>query len=251
MFPLLLADNRFLDAAPTATGTAAGFDVLHIRDLRPYTFWQAAAAGTNYVTVDCLSAKPANCLALTGHNLGTAGATVTLESSPDNITWTSRFTFVPGDDRAKLFTITQIYARSWRLKIVTAAVAPRIAVLMVGVRLDFPFPADTPYVPCSETTEEETTVSKSGHALGTVVRYAGIEINPQFSHIPRAWLDDTWLPFHQSYARLRKYFFYAWDAERYPDQVYFVKSTGKFEAPLSTGRYVDRLKLQFKGVAEP
>lgn len=47
-------DNRFLDATPTATDTDAGsqYDVLNVRDLRPYTRHRFAGPGTKYITVD-------------------------------------------------------------------------------------------------------------------------------------------------------------------------------------------------------
>lgn len=252
MFPIILSDNRFLDAAPTATGTAAGFNVLHLRDLRPYTFWQAAAAGTNYITVNCGSVKPADCLGMISHNLFTAGALVSVETSPDGISWSPRIApFTPTSDRAFLKPFVSVNAVWFRIKIVTADVAPRIAVAMLGKRLEFPFPPDSPYVPYTESTEEESTISKAGHCLGTVVRYYGIEVNPSFSWPTREWLETVWLPFNNSVARSRKYFFYAWDLERYPDLVFFVKSAGKYETPLSVLAYVDKLKLQFKGVIEP
>lgn len=252
MFPIILADNRFLDAAPTATGTATGFDVLHIRDLRPYTFWQAAAAGTNYLTVNCGSAKQADALGIISHNLATAAALVSLEISNDGANWSTRVApFIPTSDRAFMKLFVPATAQYWRIKIVTSAVAPSIAVAMIGQRLEFPFPPDAPYIPYSETTEEETSVTKAGHPLGTVIRFFGIEINPQFSRLDRDWVEQTWLPFHNLYARWRKFFFYAWDLDRYPEQVFFVRDTAKHETPLTVGMYVDRLKLQLKGNAEP
>lgn len=49
--PTILYDNRFSDAVPVASSTEAGFDVLNLRDWRPYTQWKPTAM-TARVTVD-------------------------------------------------------------------------------------------------------------------------------------------------------------------------------------------------------
>ena len=87
--PKLLYDNRFADATVTATDTAAGFFAASIADWRGYTFWKGASAGQKYLTVDCGTAKSADCLALFGHNFFTAGALVHIEHSANNSAWTS------------------------------------------------------------------------------------------------------------------------------------------------------------------
>ena len=93
MPPLILTDNRFIDGTPVASATAAGFDARHLADTRPFTFWRAPAAGTFTIKVDAGSAKAVDTLAICGHNLATIGATISVESSPDNAAWTSRLTY--------------------------------------------------------------------------------------------------------------------------------------------------------------
>ena len=58
MNPVILADNRFLEGTPTATDTATGYDVLHIRDLRTFTSWKGATAGTKYLADLPRATKP-------------------------------------------------------------------------------------------------------------------------------------------------------------------------------------------------
>lgn len=252
MTPLILADNRFLDATPTATGTAAGYDVLNIRDGRPYTFWLAAAAGTNYLTVNCGTAAAADTLGIISHNLGTAAASVSVESSVDGVTWGERLApFVPTDDRALLKLFTTSTKERWRLKIVTATVAPYIAVVLIGVRLQFPVTPDAPFTPFVESVEEEAVVSKTGNALGTVVRYFPVEIKPAFTLLTRTWVESTYRPFREQYGRWRSYFFWAWDLTTYPSQVFYVKDNGKYDPTVSVLSSYDKLKLELKGISEP
>ncbi len=251
--PIILYDNRFIDGTPVATDTAPGYDVLNIRDFRTYTWWKAASAGTKYITVDCGIAKPADCLAVIGHNLYTANATVSVESSPDNTTWTERLAgFTPPSDKAFLKVFTSASERFWRLKIVTTSMPPQIAVAMLGVRLTFPYPPDTPYIPYSESVEMDVSRGKTGSILGSVIKFKSIEINARFSNLPRSWVMNNIMPFWDGHASALKPFFYAWDIDNYPEMVFFVSidDGSKYEMPMSVLQYIDSIELKMRGVKE-
>lgn len=251
--PYILADNRFLNGTPTATDTAAGYSVLNIRDLKSFTSWKGASSGTKYLTVDCGSAKVADTLAIFKHNLGTAGATVSVESSPDNSTWTNRLAgFVPSTDRAILKTfITQTY-RYWRVKIVTASTAASIAELMLGVRMEFPYPPDSPFIPASLKIEADSNRSKTGQLLGTVVRYKPYKIAPKWSSLSRSWVDATFRPFWEGYASELYPFFWAWDVTTFPSDVRFVTidPESSMETPVTVLSAYDEVSLEMVGVKE-
>src|SRR4030067_1177984 len=115
MEPIILADNRFLDGTPTATDTAAGYDVLFIRDYKTFTSWKGASAGTKYLTVDCGTQKSADCVAFVNHNFGTGAAQICVESSDNGTDWTERITpFAVTTDKAALRTFATASARYWR-----------------------------------------------------------------------------------------------------------------------------------------
>jgi len=253
--PVILYDNRFNDGTPTATDTASGFDVRNIKDYRTYTFWRAASAGTKYITIDCGSAKSADALGIISHNLKTANASVSVESSTDNFASdvTVRLaSFTPSSDKAFLKLFTSASARYWRIKIVTASVAPQVAVAMLGSRITFPYPPDAPYIPYSETIESNSSRGKKGHILGSVIRFKDIEISAEFSNIGRNWALNTFKPFWDSHASDLKPFFYAWDIDIYPDMVFYVyvDEGMKHSMPMSILQYIDSIKLQMRGVKE-
>ena len=78
-------DSRYLDGTPVATDTDSDeeFNALNVRDLRRYTQWKAATTGQKYITVDTGSTGSAvDALGIRGHNLGTAAASIVVESSP-------------------------------------------------------------------------------------------------------------------------------------------------------------------------
>lgn len=251
MNPVLLADSRFLDGTPSATDTAAGYDVLNIRDLRTYTAWQAASAGTKYVSVDAGEPKPCDALAIVGHNLGTAAASVSVESSPDGSDWTERLAaFTPATDLPFLKVFTQTTARHWRMRIVTAAVAPQIAVALLGGRIEFPFPPESPHTPEQIRIEAESSRSKAGHLLGTTVRFRPLTIRAAWKFVPRSFIDGTIVPFWERYASSLAPFVWAWDIDAYPNLVHFVKLDDgyAFETPVTVGGFYDSFRLDMEGV---
>lgn len=251
--PIIICETRFKDGALTATDTAAGYDVMNVIDYRTYTFWKAASAGTKYITVDCGSDKSADSLGIIGHNLKTANATVSIESSPDNAVWTERLAgFTPTSDKAFVKLFTQATARYWRLKLIAASTAPYLAAVLLGNKLQFPFPPDTPYVPYKESVEAESKRSKKGHLLGSVVEFKTIEITARFSHIERTWVENSFKSFWDGHASDMKPFFYAWDLDAYPDMVFFVKckDEARYEMPVSVLQYVDVIEIEMEGVKE-
>ncbi|MBT9175484.1 MAG: hypothetical protein DDT22_01163 [candidate division WS2 bacterium] len=252
--PIILFNNRFDDGIPVATSTAAGSSVLNIRDGRTYTFWQAATAGTNFITVDCGIPRITDCLAVIGHNLRAAGAIISVESSVDNITWTTRIAgFTPPSNRAFLRTFfPPVTERHWRIRIVTAAVPPVLAVVYLGHRITFPFPPDAPFIPCREFVEAETSIGKTGHILGSVIRYKPIQIFARFSNLTRTWIAENFMFFWNTHASNLRPFFWAWDITAFPDMVFYVtinKETS-FEMPMSVLSFIDSIELNMKGIME-
>lgn len=253
MPPVLLADNRLLDGTPAATDTADGYDVLNLRDLKTFTKWKAASPGQKYITVDCGTAKSADSLGIVGHNLFTAQAQVTVDTSPDGVAWTNRLAaFSPSTDRALLKYFPAVSARWWRVGIGSASETPAMAVLLLGTRIAFPYPPDAPFVPAEESIEAEANRSKTGHVLGTVVRFKPYRIRARWSNLPRSFVEGTFLPFWEQYASNLHPFLWAWDLDRYPDDVRFVRvDEGYAYRPgVSILGYYESLELEMEGVKE-
>lgn len=250
--PIILYDNRFLDGTLTATDTESGYDVNNIKDWRPYTFWKAASAGTKYITVDCGSAKKADCIAVLGHNLFSASGAISVESSDDDIAWVTQKTITPTSDFAFLKTFTSVSARYWRLKIVTASIAPYLAVALLGEKLQFEYPQDTPCVPYEEKPVADVERTKDGHIIGVSTYLPMLGIRAQFSNFTRTWIDNNYRPFWQNHARLFKPFFYAWDIDTYPNDIFFVTIDDSmvFGTQFSISSYVDMIALTMRGVRE-
>lgn len=158
-------------AAITATGTASGYDVENILDEKTFTYWKAAASGTNNLTADFGSAVAADTLAICGHNLKTVSATIYVEHSSDNSSWTTAATLTPGSDKALMITFTGATKRYWRLRIVNSSGQPMIAVMYLGSKMQFEYPAETPQNIIDEGINAVEEMSKGGNFLGAVVNY--------------------------------------------------------------------------------
>lgn len=251
--PIILADNRFRDATPTATDTATGYDVAAIADERTYTFWQAAAAGIKYLTVNCGSSKAANAVAVIGHNLYTAGVALSVEYSSNGSDWSEALAgATPTTDGAFLRTFTEQTAQYWRVKLASGSAAPRVAQIVLGQRITVPWPPDGPYTPYTETVEAETTLGKTGHILGSLVHFKPLAIAPRWREIDRTWTFGTFQAFWDGHASLLRPFFWAWDLEVFPAHVFYVAlaQRGKWATPLSRLAVVDSLALDLIGVRE-
>lgn len=196
----------------------------------------------------------ADTLGIIGHNLCVASALVSVESSDDTVTWTQRLApFTPTGDKALLQTFTLATAAYWRVKIVTASIAPYIGVLMLGARLVFPFPPDSPFDPYNEGIVAEIQNSVTGNPLGSVVSYFPVSQQPVFPYPLRTWVLTYYKPFWDNHARYLKHFFWAWDLTAYSDLILYCRMTkdAKFTFPASVGDYVDSLALDMEAVAEP
>ena len=222
--PIILYENRFEDGTPAATDTASGYYAANIRDLRTYTWHQFAAAGTKYYTVDCGEAKSADCLGIRGHNLGTAAASVSVESSDNGSDWTGRLAaFEPLNDRAILKTFTSASARYWRVKIVTAATAAKAAVLMLGVRLTMEKWPYGEFDPAPESPLSSSKYSQQGHLLGVLLDYVEIAITAKFQRLTPAWVETYFRPAWDGHIHAGRPFFWAWDITNHPSEVYLVQ----------------------------
>lgn len=143
--------------------------------------------------------------------------------------------------------------RYWRLKIGgPLSVAPYMAILMIGDKLQFPYPEDAPYKPFKNEIRGETQLGRNGHHLGSVVDYHGIKITANFSNLSRTFVFDTYKPFWDDHAKLLKPFFYAADIGTFPELVFFVRvpDNAVFEPPLSISNLVDRLTIPMEGLEE-
>jgi hypothetical protein len=237
-FPKILYDNRLKDAAPAASTTAAGYDVLNLRDWRAYTWWRPTALPAT-ITVDCGVAKAANYALLYGHNLGSLGLTVEVRASTDNFAASDVLvdTVTPANDKPLLRTFASVSYRYWRWRF-TGASVPTIAIAPIGTALALPRRLKKGFDPIGRKLKASTNRSESGHALGRVIEYEEWSERLRFNNITWSWMRANFIPAWEAHLRSEPFAF-AWDSTDHADETYLVMAKDAFTAPHQSGEYLD------------
>ncbi|MEW6332091.1 MAG: hypothetical protein AB1560_11595 [Pseudomonadota bacterium] len=245
--PKIFWDNRFKDAVPVASSTAAGYDVLNIRDFYPFT-WHKFVAMPGTITVNCGSVKSADSLYVHGHDLGTQGATVEVRRSNDNFAANDVLvaSHTPADDEPFLLQWASVSNQYWRLRF-TGATAVMIAIAALGVALAFPRYLALGFDPLARTPKGSNNRTEKGHPLGNVIEFEEWSAQMTFNRILQSWVRDTFKPAWKAHLRSQP-FGLAWDPADHADELYLVASDRGFNAPPISG---DLCNLSFKvfGVA--
>jgi len=223
--------------------------------------WESIESGFNYndaagYAYKISEADTVDALGIEGHNLGTAGAAVSVESSDDESTWTERLAaFTPDDDKAILKTMTSFRAASKRLKIVTASVAPYLAVAMLGNKLEFnrgAYIGDGAIVPWQFGIVAAAQRSKTGNLLGNTIRYKPVDISMTIPTDDYDWYDTYFWPFWRDHGSELKPFFFAPDLTTFTDKIFWLQLTedSVLAPPMLMKDRVDQYTFIMRGVLE-
>ena len=253
--PIILAENIYELGTPTATDTDTDTDysALHIKDRRTYTCWKAASAGTKYLTINAGSAVTADALGIIGHNLATVAAAVSVECSSDNFsadTTEALAAFTPATDKAILKIFTSKEKQYWRITLAGCTAAPMVAVVFLGDRVTFPRYPSGNFDPFPEEIVSESNRGKTGHLLGSVIRYISAKISVSFRQILPAWIESDFRPLWDDYLSQLYPVFWAWEVTNHPSDVYFVKVPDNFRLMMPFDPYRRSISLIFDGVKE-
>lgn len=208
-----------------ATTTASGFQVRSLLDWRTYTKWRSSDTSTQYLTVNCGSAKTADALGVAAHNLADVGASVSVEYSSDNFVGDvnealAAFVATSGPI---LKTFTPRTAQYWRLKITGLTAACEVAIATLGQVLTFPEHIHGEYTPVRKESKSEAEVSEKGHLLGVVTSFTQISSKVEFQFLTDTWFRNTFEPAWD--AHLGKFipFFWQHNVELAPGDVFLMR----------------------------
>ncbi len=244
--PKILYENRLSDAVPVASTTAAGFDVLNLRDFRPYTWWKPTAMPAT-VTVDCGSAKAADYAVVHGHDLFTQGATIEVRASTDNFVGSNVLvaTKTPTSDDPFLLQFASVAYRYWRFNL-TGASAPALAIAAVGSALELPKRLKIGFDPLGRVVQGQENRSVEGHPLGAVIYHEEWSEQIALRNVTWTWLRATFLPAWRAHLKHNPFVF-AWDPTDHADEIKLVRTKGQFRAPTNAGTFAD-LTFDVSGV---
>lgn len=239
-FPAFYYENRLDDGTPAASTTAAGdFNVLNLRDWRPYTWWKPTAVPAT-VTVDCGSAKAADYMVVYG-----GAATYEVRGSTDNFAASNVLvaTLTLSELSLGLVRFNSISFRYWRVR-QTGTVAP-VAIASIGVALNMPVGLMSGDF-LGRKIEGRYSRSMKGLPLGRVIDFEEFSESLAFRNLTWAWARSTWEPAWDAHLGLDPYVF-AWDPENYPTELFLVCTRDKFSFKQRPGGQGD-LEFEVTGV---
>lgn len=245
--PLILYDNRFADAIPLASSTAAGdYAAANLADWRPYTWWKPAVMPAT-VTDNDGSIQAADYCAVFGHNLGTVGATLEVRRSSDGFVANDVLvtSITPAGDEPILLTFATQTA-TWRIK-VTGAVAPALAIVSIGSQLQLPKYLAKGFDPTQRKPVGQSNRSMQGQPLGGSLRYEQWSESIDLRNVTWSWIRATWLPAWRTHLKHTPWLF-AWDPTDHADELVLVTAAAGFTTPTNGGTYAG-LRVPVSGVA--
>lgn len=210
---LVRVDNVFADQE------AEGFPASNLANPATYLYWRAVDTSQQAVSIALDVAQEVNYFAIAKHNLGSAGATITFQSSADGSTWTSvTAPHVLNTDKVVFHEFDTVFARNFRLLIEGSTIPPAIAVMYIGRTLVLQrriYVGHTPF-PYGRNTTVSNGRSENGQFLGRILRREFFESSVVLQNLTPNWYREHMEPFVHA-ARTRP-FFWAWRPAKYPDE---------------------------------
>lgn len=220
-------DNIVQGKTPTASSSATGYPAIAATYPTTYEYWKPSALPATWA-IDNGAAVACDYFGLVGDF---NGATINVQSSVDNSTWTTQATGAP-TSRTAMFLFAPVSARYWRIQ-VTGAV-PSIAVVYMGQALAMQrkiYQGHTP-ITLSRITETTQNTSETGQYLGRSIIRKGLQTSCEYQHLTADWYRANFDPFVD--AARESPFFFAWRPIQYPNELGFVWTTGDIR-PSNTG----------------
>lgn len=193
--------------------------------LRPDTaeYWEPSALPATW-QIDLGATRAVDYVGIGAHTIGSSGCAASVETSMDNVAWSSLASGIaPADDSPLLYLDDVRSSRHVRVQITGGTVMPRIAVIYVGVALAMQREIEgSGFMPpnLNRQTVLHRSLSRGGQFLGQGFRRNGVAASVTFKLLEAAWYRASFDPFVK-HARNLPYFF-GWCPEEYPDEIAFV-----------------------------
>ena len=188
-------------------------------------------------------------LIIHGHNLYTAGATVTLQYSDDRFLSDVNDAFT-GEavtaDTTYLKEFTAQTDRYWRLKIENATVAPQIEIMYWGETVELEY-CENSFDPNAFDDKATVNVSQTGYVLGIYEKFKERSFTLSWNEA-ESDLYDKIVALVDEVGR--ENFVIAWETESHSDDVFLVRIAGDFNNPYVRQAQYRDIKLQLTGRVE-
>lgn len=225
--PRIGYDSIFFATSVTVsvTNETTGFEGSNAYNWNPSQRWKPGVAANQNLQAYVSVGHEVDYIGIYGHNLGTTGASYSLQYGSTGTDWTDYVASTSPSDDTVIFSIVSISATHpyWRLHLTSVTNSTIISQAAIGKTLEIPaeYGLGLGFTPpnLSNMNEYYNPMSDKGVPLGrSVKRYAGeSEIN--LSLIDPAWIRNTWKPFIDHTDTYP--FFFSWDYINYPTECAF------------------------------
>jgi hypothetical protein len=214
-----------------------------------YLRWTADNINTQHIGANLIAARTVNYYGIAAHNLGSAGATITFEVSPDGVVWTPVTDGVLlSDDFAMIEEFPDQFAAFYRLKIENATIIPSVGVFYIGKMLRVQRRIYVGHAPFTLQRKSKVSsgFSENGQFLGRVVRSTTFETDVQVKNLTAPWVRQKLDPFLAVAAD--RPFFWSWRPCAYPTEVGFAWTTQDPDVSNSRPNGMMDFKMQIQGI---
>lgn len=209
------------EANVSADEEASGFLVTRLVNPATHLRWKGTTPGDQNVTIALSGgAQTANYFGIAGHNLGTAGATVTLQGSDNGSDWSDLHdAILLADDFVFMFEFEDASHSFFRLHLEGMSAAPEIAVLYIGqvLRLQRRIYVGHKPLVLNISSRVSSGYSEDGRFLGRILRSQKLESSVSLNNLTPTWVRSAFLPFQRF--GVDEPFFFAWRPGDYPNEV--------------------------------
>lgn len=234
----------------TASSSETANPVANVADGLTWDYWRPNPGDTAaWIAVDVEYDTACDYVGLAAHNLGTIGATVTLQAYISGV-WTDVHVMEPQDDRPIMGLFSELEASQLRVSLSGYTGQPSIGIVHLGLALRLQrniYVGHSPINLARNTTIKPNT-SMGGQFLGRSIQRKGAGTQIAIGNLTPEWYREQFEPFVQ-HARTSA-FFWSWRPNDYSAEVGYVW-TGDDLAP-SNQRSNGMMQVSFKveGITE-
>lgn len=217
--------NLFTTSGVTVTASSdqTNYEKENAIDWKRYDWWKPTTTGTHWIRASFASAKDADYMAISGHNLHEVGGSVRPQYSTDGgSSWSYAAAAVaPTTDKTIFVEFTSVNAADWRIEVITTTGQSLIGVASIGEMMELQTGFKSGFEPPTLARDHKyyTSVSEGGVFIGRSLRQITYSTSINLSMLTPEWVRTTWTDF-LDHAQTKPFFF-SWDTENHSDEAVF------------------------------
>lgn len=211
----------------SSSDASVDFAKENIIDPATYNFWKPSTQDS-FIDVDFGSNTILNYIAIRGHNCGTQGNTINIQSF-NGVTYDTIDSVTPTNNDIVIFLFDDVNVQQYRVEF-TGGSVPTVSNIFFGTQLVIPqriYGGVTPII-FAKQTAIRPNVSDGGQFLGRSKISQGVQLSVSYDHIKADFARTSLQPFFDD--AILNPFFFAWRPQDYPNEICYIQTTGDLTA---------------------